>query len=297
MKFLYLIFIMCMIGFAITNPAFITLIIVVSVIASLIFALCFLSLASKKETTQSDYDKIINTANNVVIKISGIPDYEEDDFLFEFEDKYADTAGNKLDKYEEICSEIENMFYDVFNINQRIKIIKKALKTFDDYKDYCYSKGHGGEVYFNNNAEIYIDKNYIFTPKERNIQDDYTPEYEEANFTNINFLKNLLDEYENNTDISKKHLHEEEIFYYGGREEYDYMLSVKNLRKNVLKTLKKNDGILQTEFYKLFNTRLKSDLMGELAALSSEGLINRQKHGSTYKLTLPKTFGSDKADQ
>ena len=75
-------------------------------------------------------------------------------------------------------------------------------------------------------------------------------------------------------------------------EHYDELVRQDEIKENALPTLKadlleiikNNNGILQTELYKMFDTSLKNDISTELYYLCKDGYIAREKSGKTYKL-------------
>ena len=67
----------------------------------------------------------------------------------------------------------------------------------------------------------------------------------------------------------------------------DVDFNYKNYWKDIEKVLKKNDGILQTEFYSKFNWASEI-LTRSLREAEKEGKVLREKKGNTYILHLPK---------
>ena len=60
------------------------------------------------------------------------------------------------------------------------------------------------------------------------------------------------------------------------------------LDKKVMEALKQNDGIVQADFLKLFDTSIKSEVSEMLYLWSKEGRIERTKVGRSYVLHLKK---------
>lgn len=54
--------------------------------------------------------------------------------------------------------------------------------------------------------------------------------------------------------------------------------------ESILLVIKQNEGILQTELYKHFDSILQSDLSEKIYRLATEGKIKREKNGRTYSL-------------
>ena len=208
--------------------------------------------------------------------------FEEIEEEIYFEDHYMDKAESLSDQYDEICFNLECDFGEIFDLNKRIKMIEKAINKFNEWKDFCYSKGNAGRTYFDENYSPH-SKN-IFVPTERDFNGDYVSEFETADFHNIDFLQDLLNEYITEPEKSKEHLKNEHIFYCGGLEEYEFMLKKQSLSKDVLKVIKKNEGILQKDLYSLFDKRLKSHIPKAVKELSASGKIIAEKSGNSYSL-------------
>ncbi len=203
-----------------------------------------------------------------------------------FEDNYSYKADSLMDKYENACSEAESAFYDMFDLSKRINLLEKAISKYDEWKNFCYEKGDAGKRYFDDAYSAASKRSYV--PIERDMSGDYVGEYENADFSNIEFLKSLLEYYASHPNESKAHLHDEYVFYCGGQDEYEFLMKVQSLPKDLLKIIKQNDGIMQKDLYGMFDERMKSHIQKTINELSAKGKIIAVKSGNSYMLTIRK---------
>ncbi len=213
------------------------------------------------------------------------PTYEDFEAHDEFEDNYSYKADSLMGHYEDACEKVRQLFYSDFDLKHRIKALEKALQKYKEWKDFCYDKGNAGKKYFDDAYSVY---NRPYIPGNRDMDGDYEAEYENAEFCNADFLKSVLSEYTTKPDESAAHLLEEHIFYCGGKEEYEFMLKLQALPKDLLKAIKQNDGILQKDLYGLFDERLKSHIPKVIKDLSAKGKIISVKSGNSYMLRIRK---------
>lgn len=82
-----------------------------------------------------------------------------------------------------------------------------------------------------------------------------------------------FDEYIVNSEEAKENIRKKKLI------EKDLALD-----KEILKTIKKNPGILQKNIYSLFEPKLKGCIQNKISVAEKEGIITREKSGSTYKL-------------
>lgn len=201
-----------------------------------------------------------------------------------FEDHFLDHAEKLYDQFYDVCWTLEKDFYDNFDLNHRIKMLEKAVQKYEKWKNFCYEKGNAGIAYFNENCDD-IEK-YPFPPVERDMNGEYVDEFETADFRNIDFLTDLLNEYKTNPEKSKSHLKEEYIYYCGGQKEYDLMLKRESLPKDLLKVIQKNSGILQKDLYPLFDAELKSIIPTTIKELAAANKITMTKSKNSYALSI-----------
>lgn len=203
-----------------------------------------------------------------------------------FEDNYSYKADSLMDKYEKACGEAESAFYDMFDLAKRIKILEKTISKYDEWKNFCYEKGDAGKRYFDDAYSAASKRPY--SPVDRDMSGDYVGEYENADFTDIEFLKSILEYYTSHPDEAKSHLHNEYVFYCGGPEEYEFLMKVQSLPKDLLKIIKQNDGIMQKDLYGMFDERMKSHIQKAVKELSAKGKVIAVKSGNSYMLTIRK---------
>ena len=153
----------------------------------------------------------------------------------------------------EFVSKVQSEYSHFLNnwIDSRTKSPKEqyaALKSFvlylEDAEKLCKSKGECFEVWF---YDLIASKEYI--EKRKSELDDLT-----KNFDQIESAYNKKQQEMNELD------------------------------KKVIDALKKNDGILQSEFVKLFDPIVKNEVASLLYSLDKEGIIQRTKSGRSYIL-------------
>lgn len=68
----------------------------------------------------------------------------EEDLSFDFATKYENQVIIYTDKFETLYNNAQ--FTN--NLDQKISLLKQAVKAFKKAKKFCYSKGKGGKIYF-----------------------------------------------------------------------------------------------------------------------------------------------------
>ncbi len=68
----------------------------------------------------------------------------EENLSFKFIEKYGHQVDNLTEKFE---SAYENA-YKTKDLDERILLLNESLKAFEKAKKFCYSKGKGGTIYF-----------------------------------------------------------------------------------------------------------------------------------------------------
>ena len=135
------------------------------------------------------------------------------------------------------------------------KEYRVALKSFilfmEDAGEMCKQKGECFDFWFN--------------------QEITTPEYRKAR-------KEELEELENNFEVKMKQ-------YQQMQEKLEYAsIRAPQLKSLIISTLKENPGILQSEFWKLFNEKDEQIVKDLVYEFKNEGKIEREKAGRSYKL-------------
>lgn len=162
---------------------------------------------------------------------------------------------SKIDGFEYFLSNSVSSTYSSEEIDDIISNLKTTIKIFYDFKDYCYSYGLGGCLYFQDMWEhCHNSQNPCFS---------YVTQFEDR----LNFLIQ-------NYDSEKQALIEHKVW----RDFRD------NIQSILLTAISKHEGILQKDFYNLFNPTYKSYIQKELKLLADQNLIIREKQGSSYKL-------------
>lgn len=244
---------------------------------------------SSSPSSKTTINKPSATGNNfqkmplLMEKTKEYAEMEADDV---FEDNYSYEADSLMEKYEDACIEVETAFYDVFDLSKRIKLLENAISKYDKWKNFCYEKGDAVKRYFE--RDYSAASKHPYSPVDCDMSGDYIGEYENADFTNIEFLKSVFEYYISHPDEAKAHLHDEYVFYCGGLEEYEFLMKVQSLPKDLLNIIKKNDNIMQKDLYGMFDKRMKSHIQKVVKELSTKGKIVAVKSGNSYMLTIKK---------
>lgn len=69
---------------------------------------------------------------------------QEEELSFNFIEKY----GSKVSSMENNFESLNEQAHNTENLNKRIKILIKVALAFEKAKEFCYSKGAGGKIYF-----------------------------------------------------------------------------------------------------------------------------------------------------
>ena len=86
--------------------------------------------------------------------------FHEHDLSFHFEEKYGDRATELSDAFESAFQDAQKSK----NYNKKIKKYEEALKLYYKAKKFCYSKGKGGSIYFQDMWEcMHNSKNPCFS--------------------------------------------------------------------------------------------------------------------------------------
>lgn len=138
------------------------------------------------------------------------------------------------------------------NVDDRLSNLKKAIDTYYAFREFCYSKNEYYKKYFNEMWEqINSSDNKIYIKR-------HEEKYQEL--------------------LQKR----DELYELEQRKAQNTI----GLDKNVLDTIKNNEGILQKDLYKHFDSSVKSEIAELLYFWAKDGVINREKVGNTYKLSV-----------
>lgn len=91
----------------------------------------------------------------------------EGDLSFNFEMKYSVEISNLTDKFESLYRSA----YETNDFDEKIYLLNEAISAFEKAKKFCYSKGKGGTIYFQDTWEyLHNSHNPCFSYLD-NIQD------------------------------------------------------------------------------------------------------------------------------
>lgn len=161
--------------------------------------------------------------------------FEEEELSFNFEQKWGSQlhflAAQMQKKYSEAAQAQD---YDA-----AIALAKEALTLYQTLKTFCYQKGKGGEIYFQDTWECMHNSN-----------------------SEMFSYKDTID------------------------SRIAYWEKMKNLKEETLSLItSKYEELLQKDIYSLLPSHSKSDIQKIIRELESDGLIYREKKGSTYLLS------------
>lgn len=166
----------------------------------------------------------------------------EESLITDFSIEFEQTLSLAEDKLYTLA----NSIYSSDDIDLQILKVRQVISHYEQFKDFCYSKGIGGTLYFQDMWEhCHNSKNPAF------------------NY--IDSFKERLEQLE----LRKWNMDEMAI-----------------IRDKLLQVIKEHPGILQKDIYAHFKAELKIPIRGELMSLEQYGTIRRKRYGSTYKLYL-----------
>ncbi|MDU5492406.1 MAG: hypothetical protein E6094_05520 [Clostridium perfringens] len=172
---------------------------------------------------------------------------KEKDLFFNFCCEY----NKKIDSYENSFYNAKSKIKKIENIDLRIKQYELSIKILNEFKEFCFSKGKGGELYF---EDMWEHCHNINNP----------------DFKFIDKLYKELEDLKNNKDFYTKN--------------YEIIEFKKTIDKELIDIISKNQGILQKDVYKNFEPHFKDSIQSALYSLDKNQKIIREKFKNTYKL-------------
>lgn len=139
---------------------------------------------------------------------------------------------------------------------ERIAQLEKLVASYYDFKRFCYSKDECFIKYFSDMWEhCYNSKHDVF---------EYITPY----------LKELTELKANKATLNKEYERK--------------MVALDNLDEKIAATLRDNDGILQSDFVKLFDYTVHTEVRDKLYHMAQAEQIVRVKSGKSYILYIKK---------
>ena len=186
----------------------------------------------------------------------------EEDLSFNFSSKYSD----EIQKLENSIYLQVSKIHNIGNIDDKITQCRLAINVFEKAKNFCYNKGKGGTIYFQDMWEhLHNSKN--------------------PDFSYIESIEEELDFMINNYQEASEKIAKDAA----NREKRERINSFKKSSNELLlKFISENDGVLQKDIYKEFDIEYTSAIKSTLKYLTDNGKIMREKAGSTYRLTINK---------
>lgn len=191
-------------------------------------------------TPSFDLENLDNNFNDNSLSLS-------DDFYLNYYDE--------IEKYENKFNKSNFKIYEINDIDLRIKQYEKTIKLLNDFKNYCLSKGKGGQKYFEDMWEhCHNSKN--------------------PNFKFIDKLYSELNDLKNN----------KEFYIKQSREHEEINAFKKTVDNELINLISQNQGILQKDIYKYFEPHFKDSIQSSLYFMAKNKKITREKFKNTYKL-------------
>lgn len=159
-------------------------------------------------------------------------------------------------KFKNDIEEFEQSIYNLAlstntnDINLKISALSSLINKFYEFREFCISKGIGGNLYFQDM--------WLHCHNSNNSDFSYIYQFEQ----------DLIYILENKEQLKKQEL---------------FKLTIEN---NLLDLILKNEGILQTDIYKFFSSEYKNIIQEKLYYLSKLNKIKRKKYKNTYKIFI-----------
>lgn len=185
---------------------------------------------------------------------------KEEDLAFNFSYKHAETLGNLESAVYVEVSKIKK----VYDVNKRILQCKKALESYEKLKNFCLSKGKGGQIHFEDMWEhCHNSKNPDFR-------------FIESVEIELDFLLNNKEEAEEKLQYEKLKVENREKI----------KLFKKKAKDELIQLIAENYGILQKNIYQQYDEIYKTTIKNTINNLCDSGIVERVKEGNSYKLYL-----------
>lgn len=140
---------------------------------------------------------------------------------------------------------------------ERIAQLENLIASYYEYKEFCYRQNECFQKYFSDTWEHCFNSRY----------DDFeyiTP-----------YIKELAQLKSSEATLNKEHERR--------------MVALDNLDERILDALCEHDGILQSDFVKLFDYTVHAEVRDKLYHMTQEGHLERVKSGRSYILHIKKT--------
>lgn len=185
----------------------------------------------------------------------------EEELSFKFMMKYE----IKLRLMEDNMFNSRQLANETFNYDERLKYLLMTLETHEELKEFCYSRGLGGIIYF----------------------DDMWQHLHNARHPNFRYIESTEKEIEfllNDPEEARLFLAKKETSSQNRKKLKEF-----NAEQEILKILENEQPVLQTDIYEYFDALYKNNLQRTLKTMDENGIIIREKKGNTY-LVKPKNY-------
>lgn len=179
-------------------------------------------------------------------KTSPNPKFHRTEREAELKDAFLDTFEQTVSLAEEKLYTLSRSILRTDDIDTQILKTKKVIAHYEQFMDFCYSKGEGGKLYF----------------------DDMWEHCHNSKKPNFRYIQSYRDKLEH-LELDRMRIDEYTI-----------------IRNKLIEFISKNNGIKQRDIYKHFDPLYKNIIISELQNLDKSGTIKRIKHGNTYELFI-----------
>ncbi len=136
-------------------------------------------------------------------KISTNPKFHrtdrEEDLSFNFQMKYDDEINNLTEKFESLYDDA----YKTNDLTERITLLNEAITAYEKAKKFCYSKGKGGTIYFQDMWE-YL---YNFDNQWHSYLDNIKKLLEETEYLRDTVIPQIINTIATNDGILQKNIY------------------------------------------------------------------------------------------
>ena len=260
------------------------------------------SLISRDETKENIVNKTTNINHDSISNFDFLKGMEKKNLHDLTESQYEklyEKFDDLLCDYDEISSDIRFIFEEDFNYITRVRILKKAINKFNQivelagpywFEDYWFSEEmiDTCKIDAKNSEKWKVNIDLSLTN-----EGDFVPEFAQYDFSNIYFIKYILDIYQNSPLEIKKHLKEEEYRYNcaanGGEREYLKLLQEeqewREFKNEVFKIVMERRELYQKDISNyITNTKFSNRIPKAVKQLSEEGKVYNEKIGRYIKV-------------
>lgn len=173
----------------------------------------------------------------------------DEDLSFNFSQKYASIISKYEEEiYDKAGLAAKSIRFGNFDIDEMIKLHEDAVKCFYEFQDFCFNKGKGGKIYF---EDMWL----------------YCHNLTQDKFSYITNCENELLDLKSNYDERKR-----------------YFDSLNDVKIKIKQLLNNQSEIDQKELYKKFLPLKASEILVVIKNLKEERFLLIEKHSDGCKI-------------